>query len=110
MTCATALLLQPIHDMSIERCLKCARCAARASWTSRHVGTDDNLADIFTKVLPRRSFEKHRRTILNTAGGDIVESLRAARCKYDGDKADELQAFAAGRAQRSSAMRDLSAY
>ena len=30
-----------------------------------HVRTEDNPADIFTKILPRQTFEKHRRTILN---------------------------------------------
>ena len=30
-----------------------------------HVRTEDNAADIFTKILPRQTFEKHRRTILN---------------------------------------------
>ena len=67
----------------------------------KHVGTDDNPADIFTKVWARRSFEKHRRTVQNLAAGDRVESLRAARNKYDGDKTQELAAFAASRAQRS---------
>ena len=30
-----------------------------------HVRTEDNAADIFTKILPRQTFEKHHRTILN---------------------------------------------
>ena len=31
----------------------------------RHVRTEDNPADIFTKILSRQVFEKHRATILN---------------------------------------------
>ena len=33
--------------------------------TVRYVPTDENTADIFTKVLKRQPFEKHRRTVLN---------------------------------------------
>ena len=29
------------------------------------ISTEDNFADIFTKPLGRRAFEKHRRTVLN---------------------------------------------
>ena len=35
-----------------------------------HVNTHDNLADIFTKVLSRQPFEKHRRTVLNLPAGE----------------------------------------
>ena len=45
----------------------------------RHVPTESNPADMFTKVLTRQPFEKHRRTVLNTAGGDAVEMLRRKR-------------------------------
>ena len=38
-----------------------------AKVTVRYVPTDDNTADIFTKILSRRPFEKHRRTVLNLA-------------------------------------------
>ena len=35
--------------------------------TVKYVPTDDNTADIFTKVLSRQPFEKHRRALLNLA-------------------------------------------
>ena len=34
----------------------------------RYVPTNDNTSDIFTKILARQLFEKHRRTVLNLAG------------------------------------------
>ena len=34
----------------------------------RHIPTDQNPADLFTKVLGRQVFEKHRATVLNTQG------------------------------------------
>ena len=33
----------------------------------KYVPTDENTADIFTKILSRQPFEKHRRTLLNQA-------------------------------------------
>ena len=32
---------------------------------ARRISTDDNVADIFTKPLPRKAFEKFRRMLLN---------------------------------------------
>ena len=63
----------------------------------KHVGMDDNPADLFTKVLNRNTFEKHRRTILNTTAGDIIESARAARAKYDPPPEAEAVAPAAAK-------------
>ena len=37
-----------------------------------HVPTELNEADIFTKILSRQTFEKHRRTILNVSGTATV--------------------------------------
>tara|TARA_B100000795_G_scaffold100006_1_gene73573 strand:+ start:438 stop:584 length:147 start_codon:yes stop_codon:yes gene_type:complete len=34
----------------------------------RYVPTNDNTSDVFTKVLSRQLFEKHRRTVLDLAG------------------------------------------
>ena len=31
----------------------------------KHIPTDDNPADMFTKVLPPHKFDKHRRTVMN---------------------------------------------
>ena len=33
--------------------------------TVKYVPTDDNTADLFTKVLTRQPFEKHRRRVMN---------------------------------------------
>ena len=34
----------------------------------RHIPGDTNPADLFTKVLAKQPFEKHRKTVLNTSG------------------------------------------
>ena len=47
----------------------------------RWVPTDDNFADLFTKILGRQPFEKHRRTVLNLDANEAVEKARAARSK-----------------------------
>ena len=38
-----------------------------------HVGTEHNPADLFTKILSRQPFEKHRKTVLNLPGDTGVE-------------------------------------
>ena len=43
----------------------------------RYVPTNENTSDIFTKILSRQLFEKHRRTALNLAG---VQSKKLPRC------------------------------
>ena len=45
------------------------------------VPTDDNFADLFTKIIGRQPFEKHRRTMLNLDANEAVEKARAARSK-----------------------------
>ena len=40
-----------------------SRCGEKV----RYVPTDDNTADLFTKILSRQPFEEHRATVLNTA-------------------------------------------
>ena len=65
------------------------------------IGTDDNPADLFTKVLGRQPFERHRRTVLNLAAGEKVESMRAAREKYDPTEDSCECAFALGRFGRA---------
>jgi len=45
--------------------------------TVAHVPTESNPADLFTKILPRPAFEKHRATVMNTAAeihGEAHES------------------------------------
>ena len=45
----------------------------------KHVPTEHNPADLFTKVLGRQVFEKHRRTVLNLPCGEGVEKTRRLR-------------------------------
>ena len=45
----------------------------------KHVPTDINPADLFTKVLGRQSFEKHRRTVLNLPTGEGIDKTRRMR-------------------------------
>ena len=40
--------------------------------TVRYVPTDENTADLFTKILDRQPFEKHRKTVLNLPAGSTA--------------------------------------
>ena len=65
------------------------------------VSTDANPADLFTKVLGRQVFEKHRRTVLNVAASETIESMRASRCKHDEAPEPTTAAFATKRRARA---------
>ena len=43
------------------------------------VPTEDNPADIYTKILSRQPFEKHRKRVLNLPGDTAVEQARRKR-------------------------------
>ena len=43
----------------------------------RHIPGDTNPADLFTKILTRQPFEKHRKFVLNLPGNSGVEQTRA---------------------------------
>ena len=60
----------------------------------KHVATESNPADLFTKVLSRQVFEQHRRTVLNAAGGDAVERLHRARLAVAGRVPSERESKA----------------
>ena len=47
--------------------------------TVTHVPTDLNSADLFTKILSRQVFEKHRKKVLNLPGDTCSESARKMR-------------------------------
>ena len=47
--------------------------------TVRHIPGETNPADLFTKVLTRQPFEKHRKVVLNLAGDTGVEYARRVR-------------------------------
>ena len=56
-----------------------------------HVPTALNPADLFTKVLSRQEFEKHRRTVLNLAAAEAV-----ARCAHEKRVLNEARADKGG--------------
>ena len=45
--------------------------------TVRHISGESNPADLFTKVLSRQSFEKHRKFVLNLLGDACAVSARS---------------------------------
>ena len=53
--------------------------------TVEHIPTEFNPADIFAKILPRQTFEKHRRTVLNLAD-DTHESSASRGGAAPGDR------------------------
>ena len=42
--------------------------APRAGSSAKYIPTDEDTADLFTKVLKRQPFEKHRKVVLNLPG------------------------------------------
>ena len=47
--------------------------------TVRHIPGDTNPADLFTKILTRQPFEKHRKFVLNLPGDTGAEYARRSR-------------------------------
>ena len=47
--------------------------------TVKHIAGDTNPADLFTKILTRQPFEKHRKFVLNLPGDTGVEHARKKR-------------------------------
>ena len=43
----------------------------------RHIPGEMNPADLFTKILSRQTFEKHRRVVLNLAADAGIEQVRS---------------------------------
>ena len=46
--------------------------------TATH-GADENTADLFTKVLKRQPFEKHRKVVLNSGAGESTDEVKQQR-------------------------------
>jgi hypothetical protein len=44
-----------------------------------HISTDENPADLFTKILTKQPFEKHRKRVMNSPGDTGVEYARRVR-------------------------------
>ena len=65
------------HTRHIDRKLfKLREMRGAGLVTVKYLGTEENTADIFTKILDRQPFEKHRKTVLNAAANDGVPSAR----------------------------------
>ena len=47
--------------------------------TVRHIPGEENPADLFTKILTRQPFEKHRKKSMNLTGDTGVEFARRQR-------------------------------
>ena len=45
----------------------------------RHIPGVTNPADLFTKILDRQTFEKHRKSVLNLPGDTGIEHARRVR-------------------------------
>ena len=45
----------------------------------RHIPGETNPADLFTKILTKQPFEKHRKFVLNLAGDTGMEHARRVR-------------------------------
>ena len=45
----------------------------------QYIPTDENTADLFTKVLKRQPFEKHRKVVLNSGAGESSDEVRQQR-------------------------------
>tara|TARA_B110001452_G_C15093947_1_gene381569 strand:+ start:343 stop:756 length:414 start_codon:yes stop_codon:yes gene_type:complete len=64
------------HSRRIDRKIyKMRELRGAGRVTVKYVPTDENTADIFTKILSRQPFEKHRRTLLNLAAMDLSHAL-----------------------------------
>ena len=67
------------HSRHIDRKLfKMRELRGAGVVTVKYVPTDENTADLFTKILGRQPFEKHRKFVMNLPGNDGVEKTRAA--------------------------------
>ena len=65
-------ILQALRDNAAELdAYRELRGAGRV--TVRHIAGESNPADLFTKILARQPFEKHRKFVLNLPGDASVE-------------------------------------
>ena len=62
----------------------------------RHIPTADNCADLFTKILSRQPFEKHRKEVLNLSGDGTETAARAAGSDEKGGSASASTSCRAG--------------
>ena len=68
------------HSRHIDRKLfKMRELRGAGRVTVKHIPGETNPADLFTKILTRQPFEKHRKTVLNLPGDTGVEYSRRLR-------------------------------
>ena len=56
--------------------------------TVRHIPGETNPADLFTKILSRQVFEKHRRVVMNLPAGDGLEAERLSSARHASSQRD----------------------
>ena len=72
------------HSRHIDRKLfKMRELRGAGRVTIKHIPGEENPADLFTKILSRQPFEKHRKFVLNTPGDAGIESSRQRRAGAD---------------------------
>ena len=67
-TCAIASRLHRTRDTSIASSVKMRELRGAGMVTVELVPTEINPADIFTKILSRQVFDRHRKTVLYLTG------------------------------------------
>jgi hypothetical protein len=68
------------HSRHVDRKLfKMRELRGAGKATVKHIPGDSNPADLFTKILTRQPFEKHRKFVLNVPGDTGVEHARRVR-------------------------------
>ena len=68
------------HSRHVDRKLfKMRELRGAGTVALRHIPGETNPADLFTKILTRQPFEKHRKVVLNVPGDTGVEHARYMR-------------------------------
>jgi hypothetical protein len=77
------------HSRHVDRKMfKMRELRGAGKVTVRHIPGDSNCADLFTKILTRQPFEKHRKVVLNAPGDTGVEHARRVRVAARDSKVD----------------------
>ena len=83
-TYVIAIYTTATHSRHIDRKLfKMRELRGAGRVTVKHIPGEENPADLFTKILSRQPFEKHRKFVLNTSGDAGIESSRQRRVGAD---------------------------
>ena len=67
------------HSRHVDRKMfKMRELRGAGAVTVRHIPGETNPADLFTKILPRSTFERHRQFVMNLPANAGIESARKA--------------------------------